>query len=64
MIKIKNRTLKTILIATGVILFWRGAWGLLDLYVHPGNPLASYIISLVLGIALLKLTHHFTDKLI
>lgn len=44
----------TILVkATGVILFWRGAWGLMDLYIFPENEAFSYIFTVVFGILLL-----------
>ena len=50
-----------LLIAIAVVLFWRGAWGLMDLYVFPENTLLSYITSLVLGLVILFTTHKLTD---
>jgi len=61
--KIFKRVIKTLLIASGVVLFWRGAWGLMDLYIHPNNPLLSYLISLGLGLGILSFTHHLYDSL-
>ena len=53
-----------VLIATSVILFWRGAWGLMDLFLFPHNALLSYISSVVLGIAILVITHKLVDELL
>ncbi len=61
--RIIKRITKTLMIALGVVLFWRGAWGLMDLYIHPNDPLVSYLISLVLGLAILSYTHHLYDSL-
>jgi len=60
--KIK-RVFNTLFVASGVILFWRGSWGLMDLYIHPTDPLVSYLISLSLGIIILVLSNHFFDQL-
>lgn len=61
--RIFKRVIKTLLIASGVVLFWRGAWGLMDLYIHPNNPLLSYLISIGLGLGILSFTHHLYDSL-
>lgn len=37
----------------GVILVWRGLWGLMDLYLFPGHPEFSYILSIALGFFIL-----------
>lgn len=39
--------------AVGVVLFWRGVWGLLDLYFFPNNPLLSYLFSILMGLIIL-----------
>lgn len=62
-IKRIKRIFNTILIASGVVLFWRGAWGLMDLYIVPDNPSASFVISLVLGIGILYFSKHLFDEL-
>ena len=47
-----------------LICFWRGAWGLLDLYLFPGNPRLSFWVSISIGlvvlflIALYRKDHH------
>lgn len=61
--KFKKKTINALLVATGVVLFWRGAWGLLDLYLLPGNPTLSFITSIILGIIILAATHHLVDQL-
>ncbi|MBI2066274.1 hypothetical protein HYT60_02125, partial [Candidatus Woesebacteria bacterium] len=47
---------RTILIAASVILFWRGAWGLMDIYFFPNNQTLSYLASIVLGVTILLAT--------
>jgi len=55
--KIKKHTpnVHSIIVGTSIILFWRGIWGIMDLYVFPGNKLLSYLIPGVLGLLLLFL---------
>lgn len=59
----KTSSLYILLIATAVILFWRGAWGLMDLVVFPNDELHSYSASLILGITILLITHRLKDIL-
>lgn len=61
--KQSNSFFRIILIAVSVVLFWRGAWGLMDLYVFPENELASYIMSLAAGLIILFFTRSITDAL-
>ena len=63
MIRKIKKVLKTLFVASGVVLFWRGAWGLMDLYIHPSDPLASFIVSVILGVAILYFSHHLFDEL-
>jgi len=37
----------------GVVLFWRGVWGLTDLYLFPNQPELSYLISILGGLLIL-----------
>jgi len=62
--KQSNSFFRIILIAVSVVLFWRGAWGLMDLYVFPENELLSYIVSLVVGIGILFATQKLADELL
>ena len=45
--------INAIIVGLAIVIFWRGAWGLLDLYFFPGNETLSYIISIFLGLFLL-----------
>lgn len=36
-----------------VVAIWRGAWMLLDIYLLPGSPLLSALISIALGLVAL-----------
>ena len=59
----KRRMLHAVLIGLAVISFWRGMWGLMDLYLFPNNELVSYIVSAIIGIIILYITHHITKEL-
>ena len=52
-----------LIIGTAVILFWRGVWGLFDLYLFPDNLLLRYLVSLILGLAILITTHTLVKEL-
>ncbi|MBT3293162.1 hypothetical protein HN512_03635 [Candidatus Peregrinibacteria bacterium] len=45
----------SIVVATGIVAFWRGLWGILDIYLYPSNKTASYLLSIGLGVLLLIL---------
>ncbi len=53
-----------ILIAFAVISFWRGVWGLMDLYLFPNDYELSLWISVMLGIGILILSGYSLRKLI
>jgi hypothetical protein len=48
-----RKNLRIIIDFLGIIIIWRGIWGLLDLFVFPGNQLLSYLVSIALGFILL-----------
>jgi hypothetical protein len=52
-----------LLIGIAVVSFWRGAWGLMDLYLFPDNPPLSFIVSLVIGLTILISTHYLIKEL-
>ena len=65
--KIKNHirdVIHTIIIALAIVLFWRGVWGLADLYLSPENKLLSYALSIIIGIVILYEAKSFRDKLL
>jgi len=39
----------------GIVVFWRGIWGLADVYLYPEKPALSYIVSLLAGMLILYL---------
>lgn len=59
-----KKMLITIVLAFAIISFWRGAWGLMDLYLFPRNSLLSFMISLLLGLAILYYTEAIFDSLV
>lgn len=54
----------TLLIAFAIVLFWRGMWGLMDLYLYPHNHLLSYLISIAGGVIILYSTKNLLKRLI
>lgn len=59
---VTNQTATTLLVTIAVISFWRGAWGLMDIYLFPDNQTLSFLISLSLGIALLYSTNYIIKE--
>ena len=49
----KHYITTALLVGLALILFWRGAWMLADLYLLPDNPFLSAIISIIIGILIL-----------
>jgi len=54
----------TVMIAAAVVMFWRGMWGLMDLYLFPNSLPLSYVVSLILGFAILYITHYIFEELL
>ncbi len=54
----------TLIIGFAIIFFWRGIWGLMDLYLYPNNLALSYLLSVIIGILILSLTENLIKKLI
>ncbi len=65
---IKKRRLKkvlyTIIIAFAIICFWRGVWGLLDIYLFPYHTTWSLLFSIFIGVIILYLAENEVEKLI
>ncbi len=53
----------TLLIGFSVVSFWRGAWGLMDVYLLPDNYGLSSWISIFIGLTVLAITHYWTIEL-
>ena len=52
-----------IIIAFAVVSFWRGVWGLMDLYIFPDNYNFSLWFSLFIGLGILSITNYVTKEL-
>jgi len=52
-----------LLIGIAIISFWRGVWGLLDLYLFPSNQVLSLFSSVILGLVILFFTHKIIKEL-
>lgn len=61
-----KQALFTLMIGFAVVSFWRGAWGLMDIYIYiyPNNYELSSWISIVIGLFILAITHYWTKELI
>ena len=58
-----RKNLRIIIDLIAIIIIWRGVWGIMDLFVFPGNELLSYITSIGLGFILLLLDGNGLDDL-
>ena len=61
--KIK-KVVHTLLIALAIVAFWRGVWGLMDIYLFPNNAIVSFSFSVIIGILILSVTEKLTEHLI
>jgi hypothetical protein len=59
-----KKIIYTLVIGVAIVAFWRGAWGLMDLYIFPNNHALSLGITLLVGVIVLILTQNFVKKLI
>ena len=50
-----NEFIRNIIIVIGIVMVWRGAWALLDMYLFPTKPFLSAIISIIIGAIILYL---------
>ncbi|MCH8328980.1 MAG: hypothetical protein IIB81_01145 [Nanoarchaeota archaeon] len=58
-----KRILFALLIGFAVVAFWRGVWGLLDIYLLPNNLELSLWVSLVISVVILIVTHYTVKEL-
>ncbi|VVB80184.1 Fuseless [uncultured archaeon] len=58
------RPLTAMVIVTAVIAFWRGLWGLMDLYLFPNEPVVSYLFSILIGLVILGVTNYLVKEFI
>ncbi|MFA4953015.1 MAG: hypothetical protein WC584_02225 [Candidatus Pacearchaeota archaeon] len=59
-----RKVIYTILVAFAIVSFWRGVWGLMDIYLFPKNHPLSLVVSLIVGISILYFTNHLIKHLI
>ncbi len=52
------------LVGAGIILFWRGIWGLADTYIFPNHATLSAVVSMLIGMGILILTRNFVNQFI
>lgn len=62
-LKTNHQLFFSILVFFGIVSLWRGIWGLLDTYLFPNNLSVSFILSTVLGMIIIAVTHYSVDKL-
>ena len=60
--KTRVRLIKTIVVAVAIVIFWRGIWGLMDLYFFPNMLPMSYILSLFFGLIILLAVKHIWES--
>jgi len=59
-----NKTFYALLIGFAVISFWRGIWGLWDIYVYPDFYALSLWFSVFTGLVILYLTRNVVKQFI
>ena len=57
-LKKRHQLLYSLVIAVAMVSLWRGIWQLFDFYIFPDTPILLSIVSVVIGISLIALTHH------
>lgn len=57
--KYTRSAITIIWVVFAIVLFWRGIWGLLDVYLFPHNYVLSCLISVLAGIIIL----YFSKKI-
>ena len=61
--KTKHQIFFAIIIAFAVISFWRGLWGLMDIYIFPANPPMRFSLLVLIGLIILASTHYAAKEL-
>ena len=51
------------IVGFAIVAFWRGVWGLLDIYLFPTNVALSMWVSIVIGVIILIVTHDLVKGL-
>jgi hypothetical protein len=48
----KHSNMRVLLLGIAAILIWRGVWGLADVYLFPNDQDLSFVVSIIIGLAL------------
>jgi len=59
----RRKNLRIIIDLLGIIIIWRGIWGIFDIFIFPGSQLLSYLFSILLGFILLLIDGNGLDEL-
>lgn len=51
-----------IITSLAIVSFWRGVWGLMDLYLFPRSPELSFTISIFIGLGILFLIASYRKR--
>ncbi len=62
--KQSDQTFYAILVLVAIVAIWRGFWGLMDAYLIPNHPEVSYLLSILIGLAIISATHYKVKKLL
>lgn len=62
-LKAHHQKIFSVIIGTALIMFWRGIWGLLDLYFLPKNAGLSFLLSAIIGLGILATCHVMIKEL-
>jgi hypothetical protein len=63
-LKRRHKYLFSVLVATGLIAFWRGMWGLLDYLFESLPEVVNYSLSVAIGLGILVLTGYAYKELL
>lgn len=63
-LKTHHKILYALIVGTGVVAFWRGAWEVMDVLLLPQNYLLSSIVSLCFGILILASLHVIVSQFV
>lgn len=53
-----HQVIIALVLGIAVVIFWRGIWNLVDMYLIPKWPVLSAIVSIISGLIILVLTNH------
>ena len=61
--KPRHQLALSILVGVSIVSFWRGVWGLMDLYFFPNSQTLSFITSIIIGLIILYSTKRLSDTI-